>query len=184
MGGTFADIKAKATRAERTVPLCVVGDLVLRHDEARARWMAAVDADTDSNEWPAAPARYDELAAVEAEILAASDEFRFTNLGSRAWRALIEQYPPPEDSYMRWDPNTFPVAAIAATCVEPEMTYGDVEELIDLISDGQFTKLWQAVLDLNIGDDIPKFVTGTGATASSGPPSTTPPATASPTPSS
>ena len=56
-----------------------------------------------------------------------------------------------------------PVAAIAACSVEPKMNAEQAERLADTVSDGEFSKLWQAVLaaNLRVGDGTPKSVLAT-----------------------
>lgn len=106
-----------------------------------------------------------EVRAIEDEIEAATREFRFRALSRRRWRALLaEHHPqkPHKTEGLDFNPETFPVAAIAACAVEPEMTVEEAERLADRIPLGEFERMWGAVLQVNLGvSDAPKSVLAT-----------------------
>lgn len=82
--------------------------------------------------------------------------FTFQAIGRRAWRELLAQHPPTAaqlelDAGLEYDPDTFPAAAIAAACVEPEGVTADaMAELEERLSIGQFGRLWTACLAANV----------------------------------
>lgn len=103
------------------------------------------------------------LAAIEAEIAASTVEFRFVAVGHKAWADLLRQHPPTRQQLsarrdMDHNPETFPYAAIAASCVDPVMTVDDVRRLeaapgFDVAA---WSQLWDACLRANVADTAPK----------------------------
>lgn len=174
------DLLSMATAPRRTVAICVRGDLVIRAEDLRTRWQAAVDYDRDHNTPSTAPVLWDQLAEVEHEAKAATVDFTVQAISSTVWRRLVAEHPPPRDEGWLWDPETFPVAALAACCVEPAMTEDHAGELADKLSNGQWQKLFTAVMTVNVGDDlVPFFATATDDPPATEPNSTTAPATES-----
>lgn len=179
---SIADVLARTKPATRTVPICIDGTIAERLDEVRARHLDAVResvgmADSTISDVVA------EVAALEAEADTATVTFTVTSIGSKAWRALSAEHPPAVDDVegWRWNPETFPVAAVAAATVEPAMSEIEADQLAQTLSDGQWSKLFGAVLAVNVGDDlIPKSGLGTSETPSSEPSSTTAPPEESP----
>lgn len=172
------DILAKAEPARRTVRVCIRGDLSGRIETLRERWAAAVQYDADRNAPATAPALWDEIAALEREAEAATVAFVVEAVGSTLWRRLVAEHPPPPDDLegWRWNLETFPPAALAASAVEPAMTEEQAAALADKLSNGQWQKLFGAVLTVNIGDDlVGKFATATDDHPSSEPNSPTAP---------
>jgi hypothetical protein len=109
----------------------------------------------------------DRLLAIEAEIEAAVVEFKFKGIGFRAWSDLRLKHLPTRKQMeqakqigeqLDHDPDTFPPAAIAASCVEPEMTVEQVTELISsgLIDVKAWNELWSACLAVNVAAADPK----------------------------
>lgn len=183
----IADIMAKAFPAKKTVRVSVRGDLIELIEEATDRWQAAIASDGDVLAGAQAPALYDELQALVAEAEAEKVPFTVTSIGS-AWGKLVREYPPTEADMLdgwKWNMEEFPAAALAACCVDPVMTIGEADALIEVLRDGELERLYGAVLALNIaGDLVPKLGRGTEPTQRSEPTSDTAPLAGSPTPSS
>lgn len=84
-------------------------------------------------------------------------EMRFRAIGNKRYDALIRAHPPvaqtkdqPEDmSGAPYNPQTFPVALVAASCVEPEMTEEQVTVLRDTWNVAEYSQLWVAALTVN-----------------------------------
>jgi hypothetical protein len=102
------------------------------------------------------------LAAIEAEIEAATVEFRFVALGHRAWADLLRKHPPTRQQLsqrrdMDHNPETFPYEAIAASCTEPVMTADDVRRLeaSPAFDVAAWNALWDACLRANVADTAP-----------------------------
>jgi hypothetical protein len=116
-----------------------------------------------------------EIGGLRAEADTATVTFTVESVGSTAWRRLVAEYPPPVDDTegWRWDYERFPPAALAASCVDPKMSEDQAIALAERLSDGQWAKLFSAVLAVNVGDDIPKFALGIAGPPTSEPNSTT-----------
>jgi hypothetical protein len=166
-------------------------DMLGTHAELEAELAEAVDADLRENRAPQAPAISARILDYEAEIEAAKREFRFKCIGHRAWADLMAQHPPTKEqlkTFPRLDhnPETFPAAAIAAACIDPEMTLDEVHRLERLLNDTQFGVLLVKVVEANTGGvDAPKSAAASGiARRVNGLSANTPAPAASPAPSS
>jgi len=131
-------------------------DLVSRHRELEAELAEAIARDAVTNAADRAPAISKEIKALEAEMESALVEFRFRNVGKKAWADLLAQHPPTKDqrATLKTDhnPETFPIAAMALACVQPEgVDEVAVRRLEATLSDSQFTALWRACIDANMG---------------------------------
>ena len=107
-----------------------------------------------------------ELAGTDADgnpIPGRTVEFRFRNIGHRAWADLLRRHPP-TDSQLRRDrsmdhnPETFPYAAMSASCVSHTMTPAQVEQLdrSGSIDVEQWSEMWGACCRANVKDAVPK----------------------------
>ena len=158
-------ILAIATPPRRTVSVCLRGDLVSKAETLRTAWQEAVERDREHIASSTAPALWDELADIEKEAQAATVDFTFEAVSSALWRKLVAEHPPPPDEPgWMWDPETFPIAALAASCIEPAMTESQATELAEKLSNAQWQKLFLAAMNVNVGDDlVPLFASDTGA---------------------
>jgi hypothetical protein len=112
----------------------------------------------------------DRLKAIEDEMGSATREFRFRCIGYRPWLALVAKHPPTKAQLdaakqtgqrpLDHNPETFPFAAIAASCTDPVMTAEQVMQFADsgLMDGKMWTALWDACLRANVADDDPKSV--------------------------
>lgn len=170
------DLLAQTTAARRTVRICIRGDLAGRIEALRERWAAAVAFDADHNAPSTAPALWDEIAELEREAETSTVTFTVEAVGHTAWRRLVAEHPPDGLDGWRWDLETFPPAALAASAIDPTMTEEQATVLAEKLSDGQWQKLFGAVLAVNIGDDlVGKFATASDEAPSSEQSSTTAP---------
>jgi len=137
-------------------------DLLTRHDELEAELTAAVQSDAIHNEVPQAPIISEQLLDLEAEIEAVKVEFKFRSIGHRAWADLMAAHPPTKEQQkalgrIDHNPETFPLAAIAASCADPPMTVDDVGRLERVLNDTQFNLLLVRCVEANTGGlDTPK----------------------------
>jgi hypothetical protein len=151
-----------------TVRLLLRQDLLARHDELERELDAAVQGDGLENRHPQAPNVSQQLVDLEAEIDAAKVTFKFQSIGHRAWADLMAAHPPTKEqlkAFNRIDhnPETFPLAAIAASCVEPAMTVDDVGRLERALNDTQFNLLLVRCVEANTGGiDTPKSAVASG----------------------
>lgn len=131
-------------------------DMLARHAELDAALNKAIEDDGRHNRTPESPRLRDEIEALEAEIEAAKVEFRFRSIGKRAWADLLAAHPPTKpqrtaDPRIDHNPQTFPVAAIAASCVDPVMTVDDVKRFDVALPPTLFDVLWARCIDANVG---------------------------------
>lgn len=119
------------------------------------------------------------ISELEAEMEAATFEITFEALSSHQFLRLKAQHRPRKsDREQRLDFNldTFPAALFASCAADPEMSDEQSVALVEKLTDGQFAKLWNACLVLNIGDDsVPKSATPFAPEATNGTSSTTAP---------
>lgn len=94
---------------------------------------------------------------------------RLRALPKRAWQSLVDQHPAREGvDPSDYNTETFPPAALAACSMEPKISLEKAGMLIDRLSAGQWSSLWQAVLGLNIYEpDIPFSATASQVTRAS-----------------
>jgi hypothetical protein len=130
-------------------------DLVAQHAALEAELAAAIARDATSNERDRAPEIAAQIEAVQDEMESAKVEFRFRNIGKKAWADMIAAHPPTKaQKELRVDhnPATFPIAAMAASLFEPEGFDEDgIRRLEAALTDAQFTALWRACIDANMG---------------------------------
>jgi hypothetical protein len=118
---------------------------------------------------PAVTAAEERFEAAKTELEAAEDAatphlrtFEFRSMGATAWEELLEANRPTaeqlEDPALQgedgakpqWNPNTFPVLAVAGSLIEPEVgSVDEVEALKAEVSNGVWTQLLAAALVVN-----------------------------------
>jgi hypothetical protein len=162
----MADIEALLASArlpETGVPLCLRGDLQLRHEQLGQELEEAEEADRRDSLAAGGKARKvaEQIRDLEAEMRDHTHTFALRALPRKAFRDLVEQHPPREnnkdDQVFGVNTATFPVPLIAASCTDPVMTPEQVEQLLDLLTEGQMLELYGAALHLNRGTvDAPK----------------------------
>jgi hypothetical protein len=130
-------------------------DLITRHAELEAELAEAIARDAVTNARDRAPTISRQLVELQDEIEAAKVGFKFRNIGRKAWADLLAAHPPTKaQKELRTDhnPETFPIAAMAAAIVEPEGFDEDgIRRLEAVLTDAQFTALWRACVDACMG---------------------------------
>jgi len=151
---SFDDVMARAKPREATARILLDQNLLEEHETLSAKLSAII---TDSMERPTEAVELSEqVAALEERIEAEKVPFTFRSIGHRRWRDLLSEHPPlkqqlADNQHLDFNPETFPPAAIAASCVEPEMTEEQVGTLSEVLSVAQFSELWGACLTANVG---------------------------------
>ena len=175
------EVLGRVVRAERTVEVCVRGDLAEKVRQLHEELAAAMLYDLEHNEPDTAPEVRDRIDEAKAEADTATVTFKVQGIPSSEWRRLVAEHPPADDDLdgWRWNLETFPPAALAAACLDPVMNEVQADRLAGALSDAQWQKLWNAVLAVNLADDVPKFASGTAGLGTSEPSSTTAPDTES-----
>ncbi len=159
MGKRLADVVAQAKPRTSSVRLCLRGDLVQEHERLEHELAEARRSDEDSNEPDRAPDIARRIVDIERQMREDGTEFVFRAIGKTAWSDLLAKHPPTKDQRdlkLDHNPETFSVAAVAASLTEPADADLDVvEELSAVLSIGQWAKLWSACVQANIGGEMP-----------------------------
>jgi hypothetical protein len=164
----FGEILAQATVRERTVRLCLRGDLVDQVEQAAAR-LAAAQAQAPmgaslAGDGTAQAAR--ELEALSAAMEPYTVAFVLRGLPRPAYKALVAAHPPRQDPDGKildadreenLNTDTFWRALIRACLAAPEMTPEQFGELVDVaLTDGQISELYSGALIVCRGSvDLP-----------------------------
>ena len=88
------------------------------------------------------------------EVITSLGERRY--IGDRAYSDLMAAHPADNDNEA-FDSETFPRALVAASCVDPVMTEGDVTELFEVINEGEIKKLFDAAWEVHNAADVIPF---------------------------
>ncbi len=169
---TFDDVLKAAKPPERTVPLCLAGDLQAEFETLERRLRESREAD-DGTLAGGTRQLAESIQDVRGRMRDHTITFRVRALPRSKWSDLMAQHPPRkdrDDGDVNWD--TFPVAAIAACCVEPELTAEQSRQLADeTLTQGQFDALFIAVRTVNVsgGADVPFSAAASAVLASSAP---------------
>lgn len=168
---TVEDLLAEAAQKRDVVALVLLRqDLLDRHEALTAELTRAVESDSaakagegmDDAGVLTAPAIAQKIVDLEAEIDEAKRPFVFHKVGHRAWRDLLADHPPTKEQKADYrgidhNPETFPAAAIAASCASPKMTLEQVLQFEQVMSEAQWAVLWAKCLEANAGNsDTPK----------------------------
>ncbi|MEU4410767.1 hypothetical protein AB0F88_40205 [Streptosporangium sp. NPDC023963] len=170
----FADIKGRIKLPEKTVSICLRGDLQaefegLERDLAAARSKPKAVTLSGGNEEAETIAQM--IADLSEEMREHSTVFRFRGLTKRAYSDLVAQYPPTREQEekgndVNWE--TFPVALIAACAIEPKMTEAEAGELNDMVTQAQWNAIYMAASAVNAAKlDIPNSSAASAVLASS-----------------
>lgn len=177
-----------ATAQPRTeeVRVCARGDLVEAHGQAVLELQAAINDDDSLAGSPKVTAAAERVKAIEDELEASTVTFRLQSVSRQTWANLLAKYPPSKEQRRAGqdhDPEKFPVAAVAACVVEPDLSPAQAEQLAARLPFGEWTKLWLAALSLNVmGMPAPKLAAATELLQANGASSTTSENGASPDP--
>jgi hypothetical protein len=149
------EILAAASPRTLEVQVCLNAGLVTAHEEAVRELQRALDRDDSLAGDPAVTAAAEAVQAVEQQLDAATHTFRLRAVSRKVWADLLAKYPPTAEHRRAGhdaDPDRFPVAAVAACLVEPELSEADVAKLAasDAMTFGEWQKLWLAALQLNL----------------------------------
>jgi hypothetical protein len=173
-----------------TVPICMSSDALnafalakTKADDARKKLERAQRAEAGRMDAPLTVEARAELEQAEAELAAAEDEaerflvdFRFESIGADAWDDLLDAHQSPDEQKAKlgdqdpgFDAKTFPVAAVTACLVEPEVdSPGDVVKLRSKLPSKAWDQLFAAAVNVNRSENrIPPMWLGSRTTPSS-----------------
>jgi hypothetical protein len=161
-GKTFQGILAGATAVQRSVRVSFNGELLAELDALNLDLAQARLADQNENRLPEAPKIAQKIVELTDLLHDSEVEFTFKSIGRTAWRNLVVAHPPKDDDKKAgrdYNGLTFPVAAMAASCVKPEgASVEGFQEIADseLVMQSQWDKLFSACLAANAGSaDVP-----------------------------
>jgi hypothetical protein len=142
---------------ERSVQLCLRGDLVAQHEDLERRLEDLQRSPGDSLAGSGAGAIADRVQALEVEMRDSTVTFTFRAMPRPKWRQLVAEHPPREgkdlDGQLGYNPDSFYPVIIRACVVEPDATDEEWTELLDeRLSDNQFAQLAAAAFAVNEGD--------------------------------
>lgn len=155
---SFDDVLAQVQPRTEMVRVCLRGDLIAAHQRADHELQQLLvgrghDADT--------VAAAEAVQAIEQQMRDATVEFVFQHLGRTAWTDLLAEHPPTDEQKAanpRLDnnPETFPYAAMAASCIAPENATADsFRDLEERITAESWDQMWAATLVANLGGRDP-----------------------------
>lgn len=147
------EIIANTTAVERTVHVCVAGALSGEAEELRER----IDAHRQATEPGrlSGPATLQDLERQLTDVLSAMQDytyaFRFRAISPKRWSDLMSSHADKAGTRM-FNPETFPAAAIQATCFEPEGMEDPerAQGLLDKLSPAQQADLFDAAWNVNV----------------------------------
>lgn len=149
------EVIAGAKLPERTLPLCLRGDLQAEWEDLQ-RQLTVEQANT-ADESLAGNPKVLELAnrmeAIGQEMASCEVVFRFRGLHSKAYSDLLAAHKAPEDKQdetvdgLDW--QTYPTALIAACAIDPVMSVEKAEALSEAVTNRQWDDLFQTALAVN-----------------------------------
>jgi hypothetical protein len=149
---SIQDILQQAKPRERTVQVCIRGDLaseVERLTDELSKVSQDWQPESIADEHPGRRLAV-ELQKARAEARAAEQPFVLRYIGDRAYHDLLAAHPSDNDNEL-FDDHTFPKALIAASCVDPQMTPEQADELFEVINQGEQKKLFDAAWEVHNG---------------------------------
>lgn len=156
MSKSFKELLADARLPRRIVSVCMRGDLTAeaqRLEDALENVQMSSGprrlGDSSESEELAL-----ELEALREQMLAESVQFELEAHSSHTWRALkskhpVSSEPAPIDNVIGADATPFFNEAVRASIVYPKIDDEDWERLTTVLSDGEWSKLVEAVYALN-----------------------------------
>jgi hypothetical protein len=182
------DIISSAKLPEKTIELCLRGDLQAQWEDLERQFQAVQEQDGDTLGGGAhARDLADRMAGVAEEMRSHQVTFLFRGLSHRAYSDLLKAHKAPEEKRdeavdgLDW--GTYPTALIAACAVDPAMSYEQAEKLSEVVSNKQFDDLFAAALSVNrAAVSVPFSYAASAIRASSDPRRKQPEPTTSPDP--
>lgn len=94
------------------------------------------------------------IVAFEKDLATSGKTFVFEERSHEEWADLMRAHPPTDEQLAKerlvdHNPDTFPVAAIAACAVSPTLTEAQARRMRQTLGNADFHTLWEAVVMLN-----------------------------------
>lgn len=171
------ELIAAAAPRTRTVRVCSRGDLASRHEALVADLQQVAMRESSLAGNADAERISAEIVAVQEEMEGAVLDVTVKALSRNGWIDLLAAHPPSREDARKGesaDPRTFPIAAVAACAVEPDISRSQAEALAEALPPGEWQKLWLAVVALNTAETtVPKLQAATDILQANGRSSTT-----------
>ncbi|MGC5033082.1 hypothetical protein [Micromonospora sp. DT229] len=161
----FKSRLANAKLPERTVPICLRGDLVAEFEDLERQLTEALQASTDSLEKAAPEGIAERMEQLRQEMRDETEIFRLRAMPRPRWRAFIAEHPPRKgedgevderDRATGVNMDTFYEALIQESVIAPVIDAEDWPVLIEALTSRQFDELADAAWGLNRREvDIP-----------------------------
>lgn len=160
----FKTMLAEAKLPERTVEICLRGDLAADHEALERDLERAENTGADSLAGSGATALAERIEALEAEMREHTYTFRLRALPRPQWRALVAEHPPRkaddgsvvDSDRIGVNADTFYEAIIRACLIDPELTDEEWASLAEALTDRQYEDLADLAWALNRREvDIP-----------------------------
>lgn len=153
---TVEEIIAKARPSERTVPVCVRGDLNARFEELDRQLKEARESERgDVALGDAGRARgiAEEMESIREEMRAAQVTFRLRALPPTRWVELRAEH---MDDSGRLNVQTLGPPLVAESLYSPKVTAAQLDGLLGVLTGGQWDELVSSAIVVNQGTvDIP-----------------------------
>jgi hypothetical protein len=158
MPSSIEEILARAKPREKTVMVCLAGDLAGEAERLQDE-LSRVSEDWEPEDLTAVhPGRTiaEQLKTVHAQVREAEEPFTMRYIGDRAYSDLMAAHPAESDQEA-FNSVTFPRALVAASCIQPKMSEEQVIELFEVINEGEIKKLFDAAWDVHNASDVIPF---------------------------
>ena len=160
MSLSWDDIKKKREPATAKVPIClsqrIIDELAALEDELLEARQEDRRHQGELSYQPKALEVAQRIKALEAEAAEHEVEFVFGEVPRAEWNVLLRRNAATKEQkaqgVTRFNPDTFPPAAIAASIIDPPLTREEAEELCSTWPEGQVTRLFTTVLELNMAE--------------------------------
>ncbi|MEW2161447.1 hypothetical protein AB0912_00320 [Streptomyces sp. NPDC007084] len=156
-GQNIADILKQAKPRERTIRVCIRGDLA-GQAEALAEEISKTSEDwepADLTEVHPARTLAEQLKAVREQIREAEVPFTLRYIGDKAYSDLLAAHP--GDNGNELFNADFPKALIAASSIDPVMTQEQAGELFETLNQGEIKRLFDAAWDVHNSAEVIPF---------------------------
>jgi uncharacterized small protein (DUF1192 family) len=161
----FKTMLAEAKLPERTVQVCLRGDLVAAHEEAERQLEQAQKAQSDSLAGSGVGELADRIEALEAEMHESAVTFTLRAMARSQWRELMNSHPPRrkpdsddvvDEDLVGLNVETFYPDLIRRCLVDPELDDEDWTALLDVLTSRQYDEIAGAAWAVNRHEvDIP-----------------------------
>lgn len=153
MAESFAEWQSEATRDRAQVSVCFDRALLSELEAAEAELVQVPVTGTLGDERTALTAHVDQL---KETIREKSRVLVFEGIGRKAWRDIQAEHPPTEaqrkeyGAFLDHDPESFPAAAMAASCLEPGLSVEEAQWLCDEMPVSVVDRVWSTCLRANV----------------------------------